>query len=122
MSTSTKLTNKLALTYVLDNCNIPADVRAKIEGMLSALEKKTSTARKPTSTQIANEGLKEAIVNFLSANFGKGFTVTELIKSIDEISDASNQKVSALLRLLKNEGKVDTYSAKRKTYFTAKIG
>ena len=114
---STKLTNKSALNYVLDNYDVPTDVATKLKAMIAAIERKSSAPKKPTAVQVANENLKAVIVDFLTVNAENGYTVTDLIKSVEELADLSNQKVSALLRLLKEDGKVVPYSEKRKTYF-----
>lgn len=114
---STKLTNKSALNYVLDNYDVPTDVATKLKAMIAAIERKSSAPKKPTAVQVTNENLKAVIVDFLTVNAENGYTVTDLIKSVEELADLSNQKVSALLRLLKEDGKVVSYSEKRKTYF-----
>ena len=116
MSTS-KVTNKSALNFVLKNYDIPTDVAEKLKGMVAAIERKSAAPKKPTVAQEANEGIKATIVAFLAKNFYKGFTVTEIIKSVDELGGYSNQKVSALLRQLRLEGKVENFTEKRKTYF-----
>ena len=38
----TKMTQKIALNYVIDNCELPEEVKAKIESMIVALEKKSA--------------------------------------------------------------------------------
>lgn len=116
MSTS-KVTNKSALNFVLKNCDVPTDVATKLKAMIAAIERKSSAPKKPTAVQVANENLKAVIVDFLTVNAENGYTVTDLIKSVEELADLSNQKVSALLRLLKEDGKVVSYPEKRKTYF-----
>ena len=119
--TSTKMTNRKAINYVLSNCDVPTDVREKFEGMLAALDRKATADRKPTAKQVENEGIREALVAFINANAGDtengGFTVTELIKSVDVIADASNQKVSAILRQAILNGEIAKTSVKRHTYF-----
>lgn len=119
--TSTKMTNRKAINFVLDNCTLPEDVREKFEGMLAALDRKATADRKPTAKQVENEGIREALVAFINANATNaengGFTVTELIKSVDEVADASNQKVSAILRQAILNGEITKTSVKRHTYF-----
>ena len=46
-------------------------------------------------------------------------TVTDIQKSCKELSELSNQKVSALIRQLKDDGKVEKVEDKRKSYFKA---
>lgn len=122
MEKTKKMTNKVALTYALENLpNAPADVRAKIEGMIAQIEKKNAAPKKLTATQKENEGIKETIVDFLFDNEGAGYTVSELIKEVPACEGLTTQKVSALVRALTNEGKVTSYSEKRRTYFTIKV-
>jgi hypothetical protein len=115
------MTNRKAINFVLENYDVPADVREKFEGMLAALDRKATADRKPTAKQVENEGIREALVAFINANAGEtengGFTVTELIKSVDVIADASNQKVSAILRQAILNGEIAKTSVKRHTYF-----
>lgn len=83
---------------------------------MELLAKKNSGERKPTANQIANEGLKTAIVEGMEPK--RLYTVSELMKVIPELADATNQKVSALLRQLVNEKVVDRTEDKRKAYFS----
>ena len=83
---------------------------------MELLEKKNSAPKKPTSAQIANEAIKTAIVDGMEAN--RYYSVTEIIKEIPECADLTNQRVSALLRQLKEDGKVVRTEEKRKAYFS----
>ena len=57
-----------------------SEVKEKLEALKASIAKKNSTERKPTATQTANEGYKEAILNALEV--GKGYTITDLIKGV----------------------------------------
>lgn len=113
-----KMTQRMAITYALENCTLPEDVKAKFESMLVALDKKSAKGgeRKPTKTQIANEGFKEAIVNGMERD--RLYTITELVKEIPFGEELSNQRVSALVRQLKEAGLVKRTEEKRKAYFS----
>ena len=65
--------------------------------------------------QVANEGLKTAILEFMVV--GERYTITDLMKSVPELADLSNQRVSALVRQLKDAGEVTRVEEKRKAYF-----
>lgn len=121
MATSNvKTTNKVALQYALDNLpNAPADVREKWTKMIEQLDKKNAAPKKLTAQQEKNEGVKTALLNFLRTNAPKGFTVSDLLKTVPEVAGDSNQHVSALMRALKLAGLVEPYSDKRRTYFKA---
>lgn len=85
---------------------------------LELLTKKNSTEKKPTSTQVVNEGLKDVIYATLTATEGM-MTITDMIKTIPELAELSNQKVASLVRQLKDENKVERIMDKRKAYFKA---
>lgn len=89
-----------------------------IEHELELLAKKNTSEKKPTAVQVANEGLKQTIMDVLMENGGL-MTVTDIQKSCEELSELSNQKVSALIRQLKDDGKVEKIEDKRKAYFKA---
>ena len=112
-----KMTNLKAVAYVLENCTLPADVREKMEKIQASFEKKASGERKPTATQVANEGLKMAILSYMEENANRLFTVTELIKEVPELEGLSTQKVSPLMAKLVDELKVVKVVEKRKSYF-----
>lgn len=70
-----------------------------------------------TKTQKENEVLMEVIFNAL-AEVGRPVTVSELQGANDEVGAMSNQKVSALLKKLKDAGRVVRVDDKKKAYFS----
>lgn len=120
--TTSKITNRSALTYAIDHLtDAPSEIIDKLKGMIAQLDKKNASPKKLTSQQEKNEVVKTAILDFLSDNADKGFTCSDLIKSVPELEGDSNQHVSALMRALRLEGKVENYTDKRKTYFKVKV-
>ena len=111
-----KMTNVKALEYVMKNCELPTDVAEKLAKMKEQFAKKNSAERKPTANQTENAGLKVAILGGMAT--GKAYTITDLMKCIPELADLSNQRVSAIVRQLKDEGCVTREEIKRKAYFT----
>lgn len=85
---------------------------------LELLAKKNASEKKPTATQIANEGVKDTILEVLVANGGL-MTISEMQKANAELGEMSNQRISALVRQLMNDGKVERVEEKRKAYFKA---
>ena len=83
---------------------------------LELLAKKNSADKKPTAQQTANEAIKSAIVEAMEPNHL--YTVTEIQKSVAECAELSNQRVSALLRQLKDDGLVVRTEDKRKAFFS----
>ena len=93
-----------------------ADQIAFIDHELELLSKKNSSEKKPTAVQIANIGIKTDILNGMEANHF--YTVSELLKVIPSCAELTNQRVSALLRQMVNDGVVNRTEDKRKAYFS----
>ena len=98
----------------------PAEMAEFAKHELELLDRKNTVDKKPTATQLANEGIKADIKAFLDAHKGEKYTVSALMKSVPAIADASNQKVSSLVRQMVLDGQADRIEDKRKAYFTAK--
>lgn len=88
-----------------------------IEHELELLAKKNASEKKPTAQQVANEGLKSVILNTLKENGGL-MTITDIQKSCAELSELSNQRISALVRQMVGV-EVERVEDKRKAYFKA---
>ena len=115
-----KMTNRKALTYALENCDLPDEVRAKFEAMIKALDKKSGAERKPTARQTENAVIRERLVEFIDSKYvegSDGFTVSDLLKTCPAVEGDSNQHVSALLRQAVQAGELSKGSVKRRTYF-----
>lgn len=116
--TNKKITKRDRFNALL---SIPAvqadpDMVAFIEHELELLAKKNSADKKPTAQQVANDGIKSAILEAMEDN--RLYTVTEIQKSVPACADLSNQRVSALLRQLKDDALVVRTEDKRKAYFS----
>jgi hypothetical protein len=117
VDTMEKMTNLKAVAYVLENCTLPADVAEKMEKIKASFEKKSTGERKPTATQVANEGLKGSILSYMAENPDRVFSISELIKEVPELEGLSTQKVSPMISALVKEFKVVRIEEKRKAYF-----
>ena len=92
------------------------EVIAFIDHEVELLNRKNSAEKKPTARQTANESIKTAIAEGMTPN--RLYTVTEIQKEIAECAELSNQRVSALLRQMKEDGIVTRTEDKRKAYFS----
>ena len=79
------------------------------------LEKKSSNSGQ-TKSQKENEVIKDKIVETLR-ELAKYATITEIQNANVELSELSNQKISALLKQLVDTGVVDKMVDKKKAYF-----
>lgn len=102
-------------TYLIefDDNRFNSDMVSFLQHEIELLDKK-SNSKKPTATQIANEGLKTEILNVLTT---EGMTASEVLASSDAFAGLSNQKISALLNQLKTEGKVIKDTDSKKSIF-----
>ena len=91
-----------------------------IEHELELLAKKNASGEgKQTATQIANEGIKNGIVEELENEPERLFTITEMIKEFDCCKPFVNQKISNLANQLVKEGRIAKIEEKRKSFFKA---
>ena len=114
-----KMTYAKALEIAMNAVKENKEVYDKLDALKASIAKKNSAERKPTATQKANEVYKTAILEFMEV--GKKYTITDLMKEVVELADLSNQRVSALVRQLKEEGLVERTEEKRKAYFSKKV-
>ena len=109
--TMTKMTYVSALDVAINAVSDDAVVE-KLTALRAQIAKKNSAERKPTKAQVANDALRGQIVDYLGGQ-------TEG-KTAGEIADAfgvSNQKVTALMGKLLEDGQVVREVVKRKAYF-----
>ena len=113
----TKRENYNALLKIEAVANNPELVEF-INHELELLAKKNSAERGLTKTQKANIDLAEAVYDFL-CDTEKAYTVSELCKACPDLAkiEATTSKATAILRMLKDEGKVTNYTDKRKSYY-----
>lgn len=87
---------------------------------IELLDNKKSNGNKKANEKVAKE--TEIVYNALVA-IGRAVTASELIAEtdLDELKNesgvVSTQKVSAMFKKLKEQGKVESYTDKKKTYF-----
>ena len=96
-----------------------AEAMTFIDERIAQTEKKNASGngeRKPTKTQLENEGIKEQIVATLSA-IGEPTTIEGVQKVNAELAEFTNQKISALLTQLVKAKKVLRTEVKGKAHF-----
>lgn len=112
-----KMTNVVALNFAIENGNFPTEVVDKLTAIRDSYIRK-STNKKPTANQKENEGFKDTILAVLAET--GAVTVTELQAKDATLGALSNQRVSAILRQLVQDGAVVKTVDKKKSYFAAK--
>lgn len=84
---------------------------------IELLRSKSSAPAKPTKTQIENEGYKQAILRTLSAS-DRPMSIPEIISATPELTGLANQRVSAIITLLKKAKQVVRTEIKKKAFFS----
>jgi hypothetical protein len=113
-----KITKRERFESLLNMAEVQADpgMVEFINHELELLAKKNSSEKKPTAQQVANEAIKQAIVDGMERDHL--YTITDIQKNVPECAELSNQKVSALVRQLKDDNVVVKTEDKRKSYFS----
>lgn len=124
------MTNKLTIKEqyaqvleVLEAADKPALVDF-IKGRVAILEKKNASGeRKPTKEQIANEAIRQNIVDSMEPN--KMYTLSQLAELVEELNGSSSQRMVGLMRPITNDPDkgvtdraVNKVMDKRKAYYT----
>lgn len=116
------MTKKVTKREMLGRIKAVAEVAANeemvafIDHEIELLDKKSAN-KKPSKTEEANAVLREEIVEVLG-NSDAPMTASDVLKGSEMFEGMSNQKISALLRQLVNDGKVVKATDKRKTVFS----
>lgn len=115
--TNTKITYISALETAIACEALDIEVREKLTALRDAQLKRTKTkSAKPTARQTENAGIKNTILEMMEAD--KGYTITDLIKSVPAIADFSNQRVTAIVRQMEHDDHtLRREEIKRKAYF-----
>ena len=80
-------------------------------------KKNASGTSKLTAVQVANNGIKEEILECMAKEPNRLFTISEMQKVFPCCAELSNQRVSALVRQLVKDEKVERLEEKRKAVF-----
>ena len=121
-----KLTNVVALEMVLAMKEVQAnqELVAKLELMKAQFEKKNKSGVRADGTKILtaeqkkNEGIKEQLIEVL-AKCEEPQQIKDLMR-MEEFSEYSNQKLSALLKQLVTAEKVERVEEKKVAKFKIK--
>ena len=98
---------------VADNAEMVAFIDHEIE----LLNRKSNSPKKPTKTQVENEGFKDDILEAL-AEAGEPVSISQLIAYCESINGLSNQRITHLLTALRKENKVARTYVKKVAYFS----
>ncbi len=118
-----KMTNVKALAYVLENCELPEDIKEKISNIHTTYQKKSATSgeRKPTEKQIANSNIAEAVYAWLCEQT-EPMVVADIMKNCPACTELeSTQRLTPMLSKLHEQGRVEKTVIKRRTHYSAVV-
>lgn len=100
----------------VENSNIvdKVEMLGFIDHEIELLEKKSSS-KAMTKTQKENIGIKDLIVDVLTDN-GEAISISDMLKD-ERLKGYTNQKISALIKQLANDGVVVRVEDKKKALF-----
>ena len=117
MANTKKLTQKdyynmlLAIKEVAENEELTKFIKGRIE----QIDKKASgTSKADEKKNAENDVIKTAICDTITET---AMTISEMQKANPELAELSNQKISSMLRQLKEDGEVVRTEVKGKAYF-----
>ena len=98
-----------------------SEAAAKLSGMAEKLAEKRSTPSKADKEKSAeHKAIADEIILVLSTEetVTNGMTVSEMQKASDKLAEYSNQKISAILRKMVDNGTIVKTVDKKKSYFS----
>ena len=120
-SSSVRMTKAQKFQILADLPAVKADpmLTEFIAHEMELLSKKNASDKKPTAQQEANAGIKNGVLALMQERPNQMFTVSELLKAVPDLPDTmTNQRMSAIVRQMKDEGLVKRTEDKRKAYFS----
>lgn len=108
-----KMTKRDYYTAILAKYPLTEDEQTFVKHEIELLERKNSADKKPTAQQVANAEVKANILATMEPN--RLYSVTEIQKAC---GIETNQRTSALLHQMKDEGTIVRTVDKRKAFFS----
>ena len=125
--TQKKITKRERFTQILNLAEVQSneELTKFVEHEIELLDRKSASGKGATPMQKKNAEFAKAIIEEMTANPNKIYTITDLIKSVEPLATfkdeegnpISNQKVSAIVSQLVKNGSVERITEKRRSYF-----
>ena len=117
MANSTKKTQRDFYNEILNGYALTDEQKEFIKSRIAQLDKKATSGKgKETATQKANAELKDKIL--AEMEYGKSYTISDMLKAFECCADLSNQKVSAVCNQMVKDNLMIKVEDKRKSYFS----
>ena len=117
-----KMTIAETFAEIIDTYDLSDEHKAFLLDRIDKASRKSNGERKPTPKQVENAKVAEAVYEAMEPN--RAYTVSEMIKVIPafaEMSECSASYANAIVKKLKDAGRVVRTEVKGRAYFT-KVG
>lgn len=119
-----KMTIAEKFNALLEKYPFTEDERAFIKDRIDKATRKTDGEKKPTAKQVANAAVANEVYAFMAQTPDKVFTVSELLKvcpAFTSIDGCSASYANAIVKKLKDDGRVVRNEIKGRAYFKAVV-
>ena len=111
-----KMTYVEVLNKVVEGVSLSAEEVEKVVALRDSIAKRNATkSNAPTKAQKANAALREQVVSAMES--GVSYSIKDICGLVDELHDATSQKVAPLMAALVDEGKVVKSVVKGKNFY-----
>ena len=121
---SKKMTIAEMFTAMLEKYPFTDEERAFIEDRIDKATRKSNGEKKPTAKQLANITVADKVYEFMVGTPDTQYTVSELLKvcpAFVEIEGCSASYANAIVKKLKDAGRVVRTEIKGRAYFKAVV-
>ena len=114
---SKKMTIAETLAEIVNSYDLSEEHKAFLLERADKASRKSSTGeRKPTAKQVENAKVAETVYEAMEPN--RAYTVSEMVKVIPAFDGVSASYANAIVKKLKDSGKVVRTEVKGRAYFT----
>lgn len=107
-----KMTNAKALSYIMENCDLPQEISEKVENMIASLNRKSAKKLLANNDERA---LFAEVLDILKAH--DRMTVSEIFRAMSGGAVESTQKVTGLVGKLCEMGCAERFEEKNRPYY-----
>ena len=121
---SKKMTIAEMFTAMLEKYPFTDEEREFLEGRIAQATRKSGGERKPTAKQVKNAEVADEVYAFMANTPDTAYTVSELLKvcpAFTAIDECSASYANAIVKKLKDSGRVVRNEIKGRAYFTAVV-
>ena len=119
-----KMTIADKFNALLEKYPFTEEERAFIKDRIDKATRKTDGEKKPTAKQVQNAAVADEVHTFMAQTPDKVFTVSELLKvcpAFTAIDECSASYANAIVKKLKDAGRVERTEVKGRAYFKAVV-